>query len=145
MAFSEYAQPRQLHPDFCSQHEIGPFQRSFVILKPHNFRLIPEIGAVIEESGLEITRGTTLNFSKKQAEALYKEHLGKEYYSSLIALTYGEVFLFEVVGNNAISVIRNEVIKKVRCKYGINSLQDIVHAPDGPVAYQRESSVLSLK
>ena len=138
------AQQRAQYIELRLSKEMGLFQKSFVMVKPQNLRLIPEIGSFIEKSGLEIVGGKSLNVSKKQVEEIYKVHQGQAFYSSLVTCTVGEVFLFEVVGNDAVTVVREEVISKVRQRFGINPLQDVVHAPDSLDAYQKETRIFSL-
>ena len=119
-------------------------ENSYLLIRPQNDRLIPEIGEALAKAGLEIMDGKMVSISRAQAEEIYQQHRSKDFFFSLINITEGKAFIFEITGNQAIARTR-QVLEDIRQRYGINPLQDCVHAPDNEAAYLKESKVLGRK
>lgn len=85
------------------------FEKSLVLIKPDAVEraLVGQIIARIERCGLAIVGAKMVMPSKDQAQAHYREHVGKEFYPELEAfITRSPVWALVVEGRNSISVLR---------------------------------------
>lgn len=84
-------------------------EKTFVMIKPDGMQrgLASEIISRIVKSGLKVAESKDIYVTREQAERLYSEHKGKEYYEPLVDyLMSGPVKVMRVEGANAVSVMR---------------------------------------
>ncbi|ENN96302.1 nucleoside diphosphate kinase [Methanocaldococcus villosus KIN24-T80] len=125
-------------------------ERTLVIIKPDAVRrkLIGRIIQRIEDKGLEIIAMKMLKLSREEAEEFYKEHIGKEFYESLVNfMSSGRIVAMVVEGENAISVIRKLIGKTdpyeadpgtIRGDFALKLPENVIHASDSKASAERE-------
>ena len=75
-------------------------ERTFVYIKPDGVkrRLIGEVISRFEKKGLNLIGLKMIRMSRKTAEELYKEHIGKDFYEPLVKfITSGPVVLLSLI------------------------------------------------
>ena len=85
-------------------------ERTFSMLKPDTVRrgLVGEVIGRIERKGLRIVAMKMITITHEQAEQLYAEHKGKDFYQRLVDfITSGAVVVMVIEGENVISNMRN--------------------------------------
>ncbi|MCD6386377.1 nucleoside-diphosphate kinase, partial [Candidatus Sumerlaeota bacterium] len=85
-------------------------ERTFVMLKPDAVErgLVGTVISRLERKGLQLAGMKLIKMSRSQAERLYAEHKGKDFYDKLIDFTTsGKVVVIVVKGENVIAHIRN--------------------------------------
>lgn len=126
-----------------------------MMLKPDAIekKLIGEIIKRIEDAGLTIAAAKLVKLSLEQAESLYQEHEGKEFYQGLLDFALsGPVLLTVVKGKNAIKKVR-ELVGATNPKEAAPGTirgdfakeqelpKNMVHASDSSENAQREISL----
>ena len=125
-------------------------QRTLSIVKPDAVAK-HGIGAVlarIEQGGLRVVAGRTLQLSRAQAEAFYAVHAERPFFSDLCDfMTSGPVFVSVLEGENAIVRYR-EVLGAtdpskadagtVRADYGTDVEKNAAHGSDAPETAAQE-------
>jgi len=84
-------------------------EKTLVIIKPDAMEanLASEIISRLEKAGLKITSQKRLTLSKSQAEKLYREHKGKNFYEGLVRyMTSAPVILMVAEGKDAVTRLR---------------------------------------
>jgi nucleoside-diphosphate kinase len=125
-------------------------EMSLVLIKPDAIEknIVGKIISKYEENNLKVIRLKMVTISKEFAEEHYKEHLGKDFYISLIEfITRGPLCAIVLEGENAIERIRKingstdpKKAKKgtIRRMHGKNSRENCVHASDSLESAKRE-------
>ncbi|RAO99197.1 nucleoside diphosphate kinase [Petrotoga sp. 9PW.55.5.1] len=117
-------------------------EREFVMIKPNAVKrgLTSEIIKNYEQKGLKIVAMKMIKMKKSQAERLYTQHKGKDFYEPLLEfILSGPVIVMILEGPRAIETVRNingetDPLKaspgSIRGKYGLSVRKNIVHASD---------------
>lgn len=128
-------------------------ERSYVMVKPDGVQrgLIGEIISRFERRGLRLEALKMIRLSKDTAAEHYKEHVGKDFYESLLEyITSGPVVVMAITGESSVSIIRDIVGKTdpkaaapgtIRADFGIDISRNIVHAADSPESAVRELGI----
>lgn len=111
-------------------------EKTLVMVKPDGvqLKLIGLVVSEIEYTDLHISRMICKTLSKNEAESLYAEHKGKDFFARNIEhVTSGPAVLIEVTGDGAVSKCR-EIVEEFRRRY-VNVIElpkNIVHATSDP-------------
>jgi nucleoside-diphosphate kinase len=125
-------------------------EHTFVMVKPDGVArgLVGEVISRFERKGLTLEKIRRLVISEDLARTHYAEHVGKPFFSDLVAfITSGPVVAMEWSGDGAIAVARtlmgttdpkNASPGTVRGDYGLAVTENIVHGSDSPASAERE-------
>lgn len=125
-------------------------EKSLVLIKPDAVRknLIGKIISKYEDNNLAIVALKMEKITKEFASEHYKEHIGKDFYNSLLSfITSGPICALVLEGENAIERIREingntnpEMAKEgtIRKMYSSNKTENCVHASDSIYSAKRE-------
>lgn len=125
-------------------------QRTLIIFKPDcvQRRLVGEILQRFEAKGLKIAALKLLQVGRELGEQHYGEHKGKPFFGGLIEfITGGPVVVGVLVGNEAVTVVRNMVGATngaaaapgtIRGDFSISKQNNLIHGSDSPESAARE-------
>jgi nucleoside-diphosphate kinase len=125
-------------------------ERTLVLLKPDALqrRVVGSIIARFEAKGLKIVGLKLLHASRNLAERHYAEHVGKPFYSELVAfLTSAPLIALVAEGPRAIDAVRGLMGKTnpldaapgtIRGDLGLSVGTNLVHGSDSPASAARE-------
>jgi nucleoside-diphosphate kinase len=125
-------------------------QETLVIVKPDAVRrgLIGEILGRIERKGLGIEAMRLMRIDRDLADRLYDEHRDKPFFGELVDfITSGEVVVARVVGEGAVSVVRELMGPTdpaqappgtIRGDYGLVITENLIHGSDSLETAKRE-------
>ncbi len=133
-------------------------QKSYVMVKPefaNNENVIKEVKSRLLSCGLTISLEGYIKYDSESAKKHYHEHVGKDFYPELENYITSDIaYGLEVVGENAISVIRQIVgatknPEKGTIRYDVPEMlnierrvtQNVVHASDCDDAATLELSI----
>ena len=128
-------------------------EREFVMIKPDSVirRLIGRILTRYEEKGLQIIGMKMIEVKKEQAEELYREHKGKDFYEGIMNFIVNQpVVVMVLKGNKAIEVTRTMIGRTrgfeaapgtIRGDFTLSSSFNVIHAADSPEAAEREIKI----
>ena len=128
-------------------------ERTFVMLKPDAVErgLVGTVISRLERKGLQLAGMKLIKMSRSQAERLYAEHKGKDFYDKLIDFTTsGKVVVIVVKGENVIAHIRNLMGStdpaqatpgSIRGDFATNVTRNIIHSCDSPEKAEREIGI----
>lgn len=116
-----------------------PMENTLVIIKPDGCKkkLIGRIISMYEENGLSINGMYMTCLDEKRLKAHYLEHIGKDFFPSLMEYMMGDLaVVMRVSGENAINVVRaingstNPILARpgtIRYLFGENIQKNVVH------------------
>lgn len=125
-------------------------ERTLIIIKPDAMQrgLAGEIIRRFEARGLRIVGMKFMQISRELAEKHYAEHVGKDFYESLLAyITSAPVIVMVLEGNEAIEAARGTIGKTnpivaapgtIRGDLGMETGRNLVHGSDKPESAERE-------
>ena len=128
-------------------------ERTFVYLKPNTIKrqLIGKVLSRFEKRGLKIVAMKMVHMSDYQAEELYQEHKGLDFYEPLLKfVTSGPIVVMVLEGPRAVELVRHTIGKtdpleaesgSIRGDYGVTVRKNIVHASDSVENAEREISI----
>jgi nucleoside-diphosphate kinase len=128
-------------------------EREFVMIKPDSVirRLIGRIVTRYEEKGLQILAMKLMKVRREQAETLYREHVGKDFYSSLMDFIVNQpVVVMVIKGKQAVKVTRTMIGPTrgheappgtIRGDFTLSSSFNVIHASDSTAAAEREIKI----
>ncbi|HEW90956.1 MAG TPA: nucleoside-diphosphate kinase [Thermotogaceae bacterium] len=128
-------------------------ERTFVYIKPDGVkrRLIGEVISRFEKKGLNLIGLKMIRMSRKTAEELYKEHIGKDFYEPLVKfITSGPVVLMVLEGPRAVEAVRQivgdtDAVKaipgSIRGDFALSVRENVVHASDSLESAEREMRI----
>ncbi|MEA2066308.1 MAG: nucleoside-diphosphate kinase [Thermotogota bacterium] len=128
-------------------------ERTFVYLKPNTIKrqLIGKVLSRFEKRGLKIVAMKMVQMTDDQAEELYREHKGLDFYEPLLKfVTSGPVVVMVLEGPRAVELVRHTIGKtdpmeaesgSIRGDYGVTVRKNIVHASDSVESAEREISI----
>ena len=128
-------------------------ERTFVYLKPNTIQrqLVGEVIRRFERRGLKIVALKMLWLNQEQAEVLYAEHKGKNFYEPLIKfVTSGPIVAMILEGPHAVRLVRHTIGSTdpleasggtIRGDFAVSVRKNIVHASDSPESARREISL----
>ena len=128
-------------------------ERTFTIIKPGALqrRLVGEIISRFETKGFRILGMKTMSIPVEIAESHYKEHIGKEFYNSLLAyMTSDPAVVMVLERKNAVESLRKLAGSTnpdtaepgtIRGDFGVTIRKNIVHASDSPESAAREIDI----
>jgi len=128
-------------------------ERTFVYIKPDGVkrRLIGEVISRFEKKGLNLIGLKMIRMSRKTAEELYKEHIGKDFYEPLVKfITSGPVVLIVLEGPRAVEAVRQivgdtDAVKaipgSIRGDFALSVRENVVHASDSLESAEREMRI----
>ncbi|MGC9383953.1 MAG: nucleoside-diphosphate kinase [Kosmotogaceae bacterium] len=128
-------------------------ERTFVYLKPNTIKrqLIGKVLSRFEKRGLKIVAMKMTHMTDGQAEELYREHKGLDFYEPLLKfVTSGPVVVMVLEGPRAVELVRHTIGKtdpmeaesgSIRGDYGVTVRKNIVHASDSIESAEREISI----
>ncbi len=125
-------------------------ERTLIILKPDAVRrgLIGRIISRIEDKKLKIIGAKMKQLDEEILKEHYKEHIGKDFFSSLVNfMKQSPVLLMVVEGEQAIPIMRKLIGKTkvedaepgtIRGDFAIKTTENLVHASDSKESAERE-------
>jgi len=125
-------------------------EKTLVFVKPDGVErgLVGNIVHRFEKRDLKILSMKMITLSKKQSDAHYAEHVGKDFYPKLQKfITDGPIVLIVLKGENAIEVVRKMVGATnsseaepgtIRGDLAISKQMNLVHASDSEISAKRE-------
>jgi len=128
-------------------------ERTFVMIKPDGVQrsLVGRIISRFENKGLKIIALKMQHISPELASRHYAEHIGKNFYNSLVEyITSGPVIAMVFMGAESVNVVRNLVgatnpnsadTGTIRGDFGLEVSRNIIHASDSVKSAQREISL----
>jgi len=128
-------------------------ERTFVYLKPNTIKrqLIGKVLSRFEKRGLKIVAMKMVHMSDYQAEELYQEHKGLDFYEPLLKfVTSGPIVVMVLEGPRAVELVRHTIGKtdpleaesgSIRGDFGVTVRKNIVHASDSVENAEREISI----
>lgn len=128
-------------------------EQTFVMLKPDALArgLAGEIIQRLERKGLKIAALKLIKMSRVQAEQLYAEHKGKEFYERLLNFVIDKPVIVMVVnGKNAIQNVRNLMGAtdpaqaqpgSIRGDLATSMPDNLIHGTDSPAKAEREIKI----
>lgn len=128
-------------------------ERTLVLIKPDGVHrgLVGEVIARCERKGLSLVALELRTLDRATAEEHYGEHVGKEFYPSLVEfITSGPLVAAVLEGPRAVSAFRqlagatdpvNAAPGSLRADFGIEVQKNIVHGSDSPESAKREISL----
>ena len=128
-------------------------ERELVMIKPDSVirRLVGRILTRFEEKGLQIIALKMVNVTREQAQELYKEHAGKDFYEGLMNFIVDQpVVVMVLKGSRAVEVARLMVGSTkgaeaapgtVRGDFTLSSSFNVIHAADSVESAEREIGV----
>ena len=128
-------------------------ERTFIMLKPGVLqrRIAGEILNRFERKGFKIVALKMLRMSRSLVESHYREHVGKDFYESLIEYaTSGPVVAMILEGEDVIALVRRlvgatrvseSVPGSIRGDYAASTTINIIHAADSPESAAREMAL----
>ncbi len=128
-------------------------ERTFVLIKPDGVQrgLVGEILGRFEGKGLKVVAAKMVEVSEKLAEEYYAEHVGKEFFSSLIDyVTSGPAFAMVLEGEGGVAVVRaligaTDPAKAdpgtIRGDFGLDISRNLIHGADSLESAKREISL----
>lgn len=128
-------------------------ERTLVLIKPDGVHrgLVGEVIARCERKGLSLVALELRTLDRATAEEHYSEHVGKEFYPSLVEfITSGPLVAAVLEGPRAVSAFRqlagatdpvNAAPGSLRADFGIEVQKNIVHGSDSPESAKREISL----
>jgi nucleoside-diphosphate kinase len=123
-------------------------ERTLAIIKPDAVEKdqMSRICRTYREAGLQIAGQKKMVLTMDQAAALYQDHVGKHFFAGLkLAMSGHPIVALELVGENAIKVVRdtNEKIRKDLPSAG--GPFNVVHGSDSPESAERELKLIFKK
>ena len=130
-----------------------PQQKTLAMIKPDAVAAgaAQSIKAQIQAQGFRIVQQREYHMSRDQAEAFYKEHDGKAFYSKLVDfMTSGPIWALELEGLGAIagwrammgptdsSKAKASAPTTLRATFGTDGTKNAVHGSDSPTSAERE-------
>lgn len=128
-------------------------EKTFVYLKPNTIQrqLSGEIIGRFERRGLKIVALKMIKMSTEQAEELYAEHNGKDFFDPLIKfVTSSPVIAMIFEGTDAVKRVRHTIGSTnpleasggtIRGDFGITVRKNLVHASDSVESAEREMGI----
>lgn len=128
-------------------------EKTLVIIKPDvvKKKLVGRIISMYEENGLFIEEMYMTSLDEERLKLHYSEHVGRDFYPSLVKfMTEGTVILLKVVGENAISVVReingatNPAKARpgtIRFLFGESTQRNSVHGSANPEEAEKELNI----
>lgn len=128
-------------------------EKTFAMVKPGAVHrgLIGDIIKRFENRGLNIVGLKLIQVSEEQAKQHYQEHLGKDFYSSLVEyITSSPVVVLAISGPSAIQLVRNmagltDPIKAqpgtIRGDFSAHISNNIIHTSDSVESANRELGI----
>jgi len=128
-------------------------ERGFVMIKPDSVirRLIGRILTRYEEKGLQVVAMKMITVTRDQAEKLYEEHKGKDFYEGVMNFIVDQpVVVIVLKGNRAVEVTRTMIGRTrgfeaapgtIRGDFTLSSSFNVIHAADSVVAAEREIKI----
>ncbi|MCX7765652.1 MAG: nucleoside-diphosphate kinase [Candidatus Sumerlaeia bacterium] len=128
-------------------------EQTFIMLKPDAVTrgLVGEIIQRLERKGLQIIALKLIKMNRVQAEQLYAEHKGKEFYERLLNfVTDKPVVVMVVRGKNAIQNVRNLMGAtepaqaqpgSIRGDLATSMPDNLIHGTDSPAKAEREIKI----
>ena len=128
-------------------------ERTFTIIKPGALqrRLVGEIISRFESKGFRILAMKTMKISLETAEKHYSEHIGKDFYESLLKYMISDPAIVMVLEReNAVTSLRklagatnpdSAEPGTIRGDYGVTTKKNIVHASDSIDSAVREIAI----
>ena len=128
-------------------------ERELVMIKPDSVirRLVGRILTRFEEKGLQIIALKMVNVTREQAQELYKEHAGKDFYEGLMNFIVDQpVVVMVLKGSRAVEVARLMVGSTkgaeaapgtVRGDFTLSSSFNVIHAADSVESAEREIAI----
>ncbi len=123
-------------------------EQTLVLIKPDAFEkgYEGEILKIYLNEGLKVRAMKMMRMTPEVAAKHYAEHIGREYYESLVHfMTSGPLIAMVLEGEAAISRVRelNGATKDpaegtIRAAYGESTTRNAVHASDSPASAARE-------
>ena len=125
-------------------------ERELIMIKPDSVirRLIGRILTRYEEKGLQVIAMKMVNVKREQAEQLYEEHKGKDFYEAIMNFIVDQpVVVMVVKGNRAVEVSRTLIGQTkgfaaapgtIRGDFTVSSSFNVIHAADSVEAAERE-------
>lgn len=125
-------------------------ERSLVMIKPDGVKrkLVGEIIMRLEKKGLNLENARMMVIPRPMAEEHYCEHIGRDYFASLVTfISSGPVLAMVWSGENAIALVRKLVGHRdplqaepgtIRGVFAWTSTENLVHASDSPQSAERE-------
>jgi nucleoside-diphosphate kinase len=122
-------------------------------LKPNTIKrqLIGKVLSRFEKRGLKIVAMKMVHMSDYQAEELYQEHKGLDFYEPLLKfVTSGPIVVMVLEGPRAVELVRHTIGKtdpleaesgSIRGDFGVTVRKNIVHASDSVENAEREISI----
>ncbi|MFC1479445.1 nucleoside-diphosphate kinase, partial [Planctomycetota bacterium] len=123
------------------------------MIKPDSVirRLIGRILTRYEEKGLQVIAMKMMKVKKEQAEQLYVEHKGKDFYEGILNFIIDQPVVVVIVkGNRAVEVCRTLIGKTrgfeaapgtIRGDFTVSSSFNVIHAADSVESAEREISI----
>jgi nucleoside-diphosphate kinase len=127
--------------------------RTLILVKPDAFKrnLTGEILTRFERKGLRLTAMKLMTIDEATAEAHYAEHVGKPFFSTLVAfITSGPLVAMVMQGPNAIPAARQLIGAtdgieaapgSIRGDYALEMQKNLVHGSDSPESAAREIAI----
>jgi len=117
--------------------------KAYMMIKPCNERLIPEITEQIVLQRLNIVAFYGVTLTAEEVIELYADKIGEEWFSELVNHTAsGICYVIEVCGDDAIDKLLSLKVQ-VREKHAKSLLYDVVHSPDTLQNAEHELSIFS--
>jgi len=128
-------------------------EREFVMIKPDSVirRLVGRILTRYEEKGLQIIAMKMIKVTREQAEELYREHKGKDFYEGIMNFIVDQpVVVMVLKGNHAVEVTRRMIGETkgfraapgtIRGDFTLSSSFNVIHAADSVEAAEREIKI----
>ena len=125
-------------------------ERTFVMIKPDGVQrgLVGEVLGRFEKRSMKIVAMKLITISSELAEKHYAEHIGKDFYPSLLEyITAGPVVVTVIEGLDAIQQVRKMVgatqpskadVGTIRGDFAQDLPMNIIHASDSPASAERE-------
>ena len=128
-------------------------ERTFAMVKPEAVQrgLVGEIISRFEDKCFKLIALKIVNVSQKQAEELYRPHLGKHFYDSLIRyIQSGPVVAMVFERENAVEMVRKMIGNTdpfkadsgtIRGDFGHSIDHNVIHAADSLENAERELKI----
>ena len=125
-------------------------ERTFFMLKPDAVRrgLVERILQRLDDASLRMVAKQQLVVNKAQSGALYTEHVGKQFYDSLLTYIHsGPVIVTVWEGSGAVALVRkligatnpaDAVPGTIRGDFGLAIDENVVHGSDSVQSAERE-------
>lgn len=118
-------------------------KQAFLVIKPGFLKYTNEIEKILRDNSWFIIKKETKYLSKEICKDLYNIHKDKEWFNDLVEYMSSDMtigYLLQKTTDNPITDM-NALKDKIRKRYSINDMKNVVHSSDSTENVRRENKI----